>query len=124
MLEALMFSFTGKLLLVLLVFVVTALPFVFGGVLVTTILDGSTTKIVDVTATADADTQAVITHSFGVAPLQVLLEPRDAAARLSLWITLSAGTTNVAVGKSTVAGSGAAPVQLRVHMQMPHTLVR
>lgn len=124
MLELLTFSFAGKLLLSLLVLVVTALPFVFGAVTIANVLDGTTAKIVDVTATADADTQAVITHSFGVAPLTVTLTPMVAAARVSDWIVLSIGTTNVTVGKTTGTTSGDAGVQLRVDLQMPHTLVR
>jgi len=70
-------------------------------------------RVVDVTATADADTQAVLAHGFGSTPQIVNLDPQVDAAYTARW-TFTADATNVTVAKSTAAGSGNAAAQLRV----------
>lgn len=78
--------------------------------------------IVDVAASADGDTTATIPHGLGAVPQSISFVPRTAAGLLSTWIFTSADATNVVLTKSTAVGSGAAPVQLRVTINRPHTI--
>ncbi len=85
------------------------------------------TMIVDVVATADADTTATIPHLMGVAPQDVTITPilSQALAALSAWsLNAVPGTTNVVATKLATAGSGNASAQLRVIIRRPHTLGR
>lgn len=94
-------------------------------VTVTNILVGSTNRIFDVEATADADTgSGNVAHGLAETPLEVVLTPLLAAARISDWILTTRDGTNVAVGKTTTVGSGAAGAQVRVHASLPHSIVR
>jgi hypothetical protein len=81
--------------------------------------------IVDVTASADADTTATIPHLMGVAPLEVTLCPLvQATAALSLWAATSIGATNVVLTKATTAGSGGAAAQVRCIISLPNSLAK
>ncbi len=76
-------------------------------------------KVFEVSAPLDADTEAVLTHNFGMNPQTqpaTMLVPVLAAARLSLWIVAGAFTANLyRVQKATTVGSGdGGTVQLRV----------
>ena len=85
----------------------------------------ATSVIADVTATADADTTATITHNFGAAPLLVLLTPLlQVSAGLSLWAVTAIGANTVTLTKATTAGSGNAGAQVRVWITKPHTLIQ
>ena len=82
-----------------------------------------TLMIVDVTATADADTTATIPHLMGVAPLKVTLTPlvSQALTALSAW-TAAPGAANVVLTKLASTGSGNAAAQVRCTIELPHTL--
>lgn len=100
---------------------------------VTPVSDASTSpahRVFDITATADGDTVATITHGLDLsllqpaagpsvdAALQVEFEPIDPAFYISNWVVTSrvAGTnTQVTITKGTGAGSGVAGKQVRVH---------
>lgn len=86
--------------------------------------NGTTLKKWAGEATADGDTQIVIPHGFSSTPLKVTLVPVVAAARISSWILLSVDATNITIGKTTTAGSGAAGAQVEVIAELPHSLVR
>lgn len=87
-----------------------------------------------VIASADADTNAVITHNMGLSAADlaagrpvVILEPgvaEAAAARLSNWAVTAKDANTVTVNKTNAVGSGAAGIQLRVHISRPHSVGR
>src|SRR5512137_283290 len=93
----------------------------------TTALDATgNMKVYEVAASADGDTTATIAHgitcigadnaakdAWAKANILPILIPLTAAAQISLWIA-AVDRTNVTLTKGTGAGSGAAPVQLRV----------
>ncbi len=93
-------------------------------VTLTTVLAGTDKRIVDVEASADADTTATIPHSLGAAPLEPIIAWLLLAATLSLWRATTIDATNVVLTKSTTAGSGAAGVQARVIINRPHSIGR
>ncbi len=86
------------------------------------------TAVFAVTATADGDTgNLTIAHGLAVIPDAVYLTPITAAGVLSGWAEVPASrtTANVVVTKTTTAaGSGAAPAQLYVYIEKPHTITR
>lgn len=99
-------------------------------------VQGANSFQTEIIATADADTVTLtIPHGLsaipnsagapfaGVLP-RVTLTPLSAAGRLSSWILTTLNTTGFILTKATPAGSGAAPVQLRVVVEKPHSLVR
>lgn len=89
----------------------------------TVVAESQTCKIVDVVASADADTSATITHNFGVAPREALIENLlNAIAAASDWAVTTRSTTQVVLTKSTAVGSGNAGAQIRVHIKIPHTV--
>ncbi len=92
-----------------------------GAVTITIVSETANAKIVDIIATADADTRAVVTHNFGVAPRECIPEPLLAVERLSEWVVTARTTTNVEVSKSTAVGSGDAANQIRYHIKLPHS---
>lgn len=93
-------------------------------VTLTVIRAGANSRVVDVEATADADTTATIPHGLGVTPESAILEPLVAAARISSWIVTSKDATNVVLTKTTTMSSGAAGAQLRVTILKPHSITK
>lgn len=110
-------------------------------VTVTTLFNGVDSFVADVSASADADTTAVVTHGLvtqeankpgrggiagpGVFPFLVIITPLlQAVCALSEWATT--GITDVAVTctKSTAVGSGDAQDQLRVFIAKPNSYGR
>jgi len=87
-----------------------------------TVSSSAVKKVVDVTATADADTTATIPHGMASAPKEVSLLPLLAAAYTSAW-TAAIDSTNVTLTKGTGGGSGNASAQLRVIIALPHSIV-
>lgn len=83
-------------------------------VTVTTVKDGADYFIATVTATADADTTATITHTLGAAPDEVTITPLITAGYTSQWTLTTLGVTTVTLTKGTAAGSGNASAQIRV----------
>jgi hypothetical protein len=85
-------------------------------------------KTYDIEATADADVNAVLAHNFALvdpdADLRVTIEPLAAASRVSQWIVSVRDANNLTLAKGIGAGSGAAGVQLRVHVEKVHTIVK
>lgn len=81
---------------------------------ITVILNAPATHVVEVEATADADTTAVIPHTLAAVPEEVMITPLVAAARLSDWIVTGIDNVNVTLTKTTAVGSGAAGVQVRM----------
>ena len=68
-----------------------------------------------VTATADADTTATITHGFPDANYMITLLPLiQAACALSLWAVTGMTNTTITLTKGVGVGSGAANPQLVV----------
>ena len=92
----------------------------------TTILDGVDEHIVDVIATADADTTATIPHTLGAAPLEVTITQliSQALTALSAWAVTTIDATNVVLTKLTSVGSGNAAAQVRVIIKRPHSIGR
>ncbi|MGH2669758.1 MAG: hypothetical protein ACRDH5_11700 [bacterium] len=90
----------------------------------TTVFAGTDTRIVDVEATADADTTATIPHGLGATPQEFLISWLLAAAAISLWRATTVDATNVVLTKATTAGSGAAGVQCRMVARRPHSIGR
>lgn len=90
----------------------------------TVVFDGVDSHIVDVEATADADTTATIPHTLGAIPQEVIVTGLAAAAAISLWRATTIDATNVVLTKSTTAGSGAAGVQVRMIVKRPHSIGR
>lgn len=86
-----------------------------------------------VIASADGDTDAVITHNLGLSAAEltagspdILLEPgiaEPAACRLSNWMVTAFDANTCTVTKTTAGGSGAAGIQLKVIIQRPHSLI-
>lgn len=81
--------------------------------------------IVDVTATADADTTATIPHLMTTTPLVVVLTPTlsQALTALSAWVVSSITSSNVVLTKLASTGSGSGSAQLRVTIMRPNTII-
>jgi hypothetical protein len=98
----------------------------FGAVSVATILGGTNTFIADVTATADGDTTATVTHglSAGGTPKEVQATKilSNALAAEPGWSWAAPGATTVVGTKLATAGSGNASAQQRVTVRTPHSL--
>lgn len=89
-------------------------------------ITGSFSRTWDVTATADADTTITFAHGLsGVtsANANLSLTALTAAGALATWQRGTVDATNVTLNKSTAVGSGAAPVQLRVHLWVNHSII-
>jgi hypothetical protein len=115
-------------LLLLLALLAISLP-VIGAVTSATFLDNTITnglmKIVDITATADDDTEITVTHSLGTkTPIKIDLQPQLAVARASDWIADSITSTNVHFSKLSVASSSSTDSQVRAFIWVPHTIIR
>lgn len=83
-------------------------------VTLTTVVARGNKRVVDVEATADADTTATIPHGMGQIPQKVTLtELLQVAAAISAWAVTTFDATNVVLTKGVGVGSGAAGVQLR-----------
>ena len=91
-------------------------------VTVTAVLAGTNTKSWDITATADGDTSASITHGLGAAPALVYLAPLLAQAYTSQWQVTSVSSTVITLTKGTASGSGNASAQVRVYADRPHSI--
>lgn len=86
-----------------------------------------------VIATADGDTDVVITHNLGLSAAElalgrpdVILNPgfaEPAAARVSGWVVTALAANTVTVTKGTGGGSGAAGIQLHVTILRPHSII-
>jgi hypothetical protein len=93
--------------------------------------DQATANII---ATADGDTDVVITHNMALAaadlaagrPIVTLMpgQAEAAASRLSAWVITNIAANTVTVTKTAAGGSGAAGIQLRVDIRRPHTIGR
>jgi hypothetical protein len=98
----------------------------FGAVSAVTILGGTNTFIADVTATADADTTATLTHGLlaGGTPKEVQATKilSNALAAEPGWSWAAPGATTVVGTKLATAGSGNASAQQRVTVRTPHSL--
>lgn len=81
---------------------------------VTTVLDAFHLHVADVTATADADQDAVIEHTLAAPPRIVMLLPLRSVAYASRWhLQGEPGATSLTIRKRTTAGANANP-QVRV----------
>lgn len=74
-------------------------------------------RVVDIEATADADTTATIPHGLGAIPEDIVITGLANAAAISLWRATTRDATNVVLTKSTTAGSGAAGIQVRAYIR-------
>ncbi len=88
-----------------------------------TVSTSAVKKVVDVTATADADTAAVIPHGMASTPKEVTLTALLDVAITARWFVASIDGTNVNLTKTNVASSSNASPQLRVVIGLPHSLV-
>lgn len=87
------------------------------------VLAGTTTKVWDVTATADDTEAGTITHGLGAAPAVVTLTPLVSQGVSSVW-RVAIGASTLVVTKSSVASSGlSGTAQIRVTAMLPHSLV-
>lgn len=89
------------------------------------------TVIAGVTATADADTTAVITHNLGIPAADlaagfpvITITGITAPSAISLWRAVNTDGNTVTLTKSTTVGSGGVGDQIRVSISRPHTIVR
>jgi hypothetical protein len=91
------------------------------------------TLLVDVIASADADTTATITHNFNTSVADLALGfpivsvtqlISQALTALSAWAVTSITTTTVVLTKLTSTGSGNAAPQIRVAIAKPHSIVK
>ena len=83
----------------------------------------ATTSVWDITATADGDTTATITHGLIGTPQDVQLTPQLVApALLSGWAVTGYSATTVTLTKATTANSGNAGIQVRAIVRVPHSL--
>jgi hypothetical protein len=91
--------------------------------------------IAAVIATANGDTDAVITHNFGLTgpgvgsqlnagQPEVLLIPLLPVAIVASWIVSARAANTITVTKLGVGGTSDAAVQLRVHIKRPHSIGR
>lgn len=84
---------------------------------VTTNYLGPYLGIFSVVATADADTDAVITHNMGGQAKITMIPMNQAVAALSLWALQSETNNTATFRKSVAVGSGDANQQLRVTVE-------
>ena len=91
----------------------------------TTVLAGSSRFIVDITATANGDvTTGNVPHGLGATPLSaaIALIQNFAAAANPGWGLTTIDATNIVGTCSADAGTGVAGVQVRLEVQLPHSL--
>ena len=99
-----------------------------------TALQASQTNVVGatITASADADTTATITHNFGLTAGQIAagfplisLVPTlsQALTALSAWAVSSITANTVVLTKLASTGSGSGTPQLSVQIQRPHSFI-
>lgn len=94
---------------------------------VTTVLAGTSSHIVDVTATADGDTATPnIIHGLGETPLflatGMLLV--FAATATPGWAFTTVNSTHFILTKNTATGSGNGNPQVRATVMLPHSIIR
>lgn len=123
-----MFSELTQTLVALLPLLLLSLP-ALGAVTSATVLDNTITnallKIVDITATADDDTEITVTHSLGTkTPVKIDLQKQLAIARASEWMADSITSTNVHFSKLSVASSSSTGSQVRAFIWVPHHVIR
>lgn len=111
------------------------LGFGFGTVFVSNVVQGDTFYCADLIASATTGQSLTTPHGLGsiaaVAgspfanqpPLDFHVQPTSALGRASQWIA-TVNTTNVTVTKLSVAASAGTPVQARLVVKLPHSLVR
>jgi hypothetical protein len=114
--------------LVALALLAISLP-ILGAVTSATVLDNTITnglmKVVDITATADDDTEITVTHSLGLKnPIKIDFERVLAVARASEWLADSTTSTNVHFSKLSVASSSSTGRQVRAYIWVPHHVIR
>lgn len=87
--------------------------------------------VATITATADADAAAVITHDLNLSAADiasgwpsVLFEKISAMAQTSDWFIASYDPNYIGLVKRNAAGGGNANPQLKVTISRPHTIVR
>lgn len=87
--------------------------------------------IAAVIATANGDTDAVITHNFGLVAAQlaagqpeIILIPLQPVAIVASWVVSAVAANTITVTKLGVGGTSDAAVQLRVHIKRPHSIGR
>ena len=91
----------------------------------TTVLAGSSRFIVDITATVDGDvTTAAMAHGLGAAPLSVDIAPLQtfAAAANPCWALSTIGAANITATKNATVGTGQVGAQVRIEVELPHSL--
>lgn len=93
-------------------------------VTVTPVFAGTTLSIFTVEATADADVAAVVAHGLGAAPLKVTLVPLAPQFYVSTWSVGVVDAVNVNLAKANAVGSGVAGAQVRVLVELPHSIVQ
>lgn len=91
-------------------------------VIVTSVVATGNRKIADVEATADADAAAVIPHGMAAAPKVVIITPTKSNGVLKGWYVDSIDATNVNLACGVAGGSGVAGNQIRVTIELPHSI--
>lgn len=99
-------------------------PFALGAVTITSLIEAVYSKTAEIVASADADTQAVLTHSLATANFEVTMAPATAVARTADWVLLGRTSTNASFGKTTATGSGTTAVTLQVTLRNPHSIIQ
>jgi azurin len=91
-------------------------------VLVSPIRQGTYSAEFTVSWSADADTDAVVTHGLSAAPNQVIITPTDPKAYVGTLILGAITSTQVTITKANAVGSGGATCRLQ--LQFIHSIQR
>lgn len=84
----------------------------------------SNRKIVDITASANFDTNVTIVHLLGEVPIEVYMMPLSTNYHISQWMLVSKNANTVRLRKRSVGGSGSPLPQCRVYINKLHSLTR
>lgn len=100
----------------------------------TNTVSGQASYRTDLIAESDGDTTFSFANPFGSIPAgqgafageppKVTLVPMSEEARLSDWINTVVNATTITVVKASTGSSGDAAAQLRIWVEIPHSLVR
>lgn len=98
-------------------------------VTVTQVFAGTDSFIATITATADGDTTATVTHNLNIAtPAQtrVIMTPLTSVAATAnpMWAATTFNANSTVFTKATSTGSGQGGAQLQVEISRPHSIGR
>lgn len=92
-------------------------------VTVAAVYAGTYSKTWNITAGADADTDATISHGFASTPQLVSFTPLLPIAYTALWVLSTVNASVIILGKTSAGTSSSTSAQLRVKAELPHSFV-